>query len=112
MKFRSILTKVLLASALAISQNLFFISGSDRAKAQRGLRPYVIIVNGQGNCCAWGMDALVRRLGGSYEFRYVPYSNFRDGGQSGGGNTFDWSSVDTKFLRDGADFINVCQKFE
>jgi pimeloyl-ACP methyl ester carboxylesterase len=106
MKFRSILTKALLATALAISQNLFFISGSNQAKAQEGLRPYVVLVNGQGNCYAWGMDALVRRLGGSYEFRSVPYSNFRDGGQSGGGNAGDWSSVDTQFLRSGADFIN------
>jgi pimeloyl-ACP methyl ester carboxylesterase len=109
MKFRSIFTKALLASALAISQNLFFVSGADQAKAQAqgGLRPYVVLVNGQGNCCADSrMSALISRLGGSYEFRYVPYSNFRNNGQSGGGNATDWSSVDTQFLRDGADFIN------
>jgi pimeloyl-ACP methyl ester carboxylesterase len=104
MKFRNILTKALLASALAISQNLFFVSGSDQAKAQ-GIsrpRPYVVLVNGQDNCCADRMNALVNRLGGSYEFRYVPYSNFRDGGRS----SDDWTSVDTQFLRAGADFIN------
>ena len=104
MKFRSILTKVLLTSALAISQNLFFISASNQVKAQ-GVsrpRPYVVIVNGQGNCCAWGMSSLVQRLGSSYDFRYVPYNNFTDGGRSAD----DWTSVDTRFLRDGADFIN------
>jgi len=74
-------------------------------------RPYVVFVNGQGNCCAWSMDSLDERLKSQYgltgnDFRFVPYSNFRDGGQSGGGNQLDWSSVDSQFLKDGEDFIN------
>lgn len=82
-----------------------------KVNAQSAPRPYVVFVNGQGNCCAWGMTALRDRLASEFgltrnDMRFVPYSNFRDGGQSGGGNQFDWSSVDTKFLRDGADFIN------
>ena len=40
------------------------------------------------------------------EPRYVPYSNFRANGQSGGGNQYDWSSVDSQFLKDGENFIN------
>jgi pimeloyl-ACP methyl ester carboxylesterase len=114
MKFRSIFTKALLTSALAISQNLFFVSGADQAKAQAqgGLRPYVVFVNGQDNCCTWGrytngsidpyMDTVIRALPPSADIRYVPYSNFRDGGRS----SDDWTSVDTQFLRAGADFIN------
>jgi pimeloyl-ACP methyl ester carboxylesterase len=79
-----------------------------KVNAQSAPRPYVVFVNGQENCCAWGMTALQDRLANELnaEIRYVPYSNFRDGGQSGGGNQFDWSSVDTQFLEDGADFIN------
>ncbi|WP_199325174.1 hypothetical protein [Phormidium sp. FACHB-1136] len=81
---------------------------TNQVQAQSAPRPYVVFVNGQGNCCAWGMislrDRLMNELGA--EIRYVPYSNFRDGGLSGGGNAYDWSSVDTQFLRSGADFIN------
>ncbi len=82
-----------------------------KVNAQPKPRPYVVFVNGQGNCCTWGMTALQERLERDLEItrndmRFVPYSNFRDGGQSGGGNRSDWSSVDTQFLRDGADFIN------
>jgi pimeloyl-ACP methyl ester carboxylesterase len=79
-----------------------------KAIAQSSNRPYVVFVNGQGNCCAWGMNSLQNKLMNEMnaEIRYVPYSNFRDGGQSGGGNKFDWTSVDTQFLRDGEDFIN------
>jgi pimeloyl-ACP methyl ester carboxylesterase len=110
MKIRNILTNVLLVSALSISQNTFLLS-SNQAKAQESARPYVIFVNGQGNCCADMMDSLSDRLTRLYgltrnDFRYVPYSNFRNGGKSGGGNDFDWSSVDTQFLNDGSDFIN------
>ena len=111
MKIRNILTNALLVSTLAVSQNLFFISSSNQAKAQESVRPYVVFVNGQGNCCTHGMDSLSDRLTRLYgltrnDFRYVPYSNFRNGGESGGGNALDWSSVDTQFLHDGADFIN------
>ncbi len=111
MKVHNALTNILLAGTLAISQNLFFILSSNQAKAQESVRPYVVFVNGQGNCCTHGMDSLSDRLTRLYgltrnDFRYVPYSNFRDGGESGGGNSFDWSSVDTQFLHDGADFIN------
>lgn len=68
----------------------------------------LVFVNGQGNCCSWGMNNLQNRLENELnaEIRSVPYSNFREGGQSGGGNQFDWSSVDTQFLRDGESFIN------
>ena len=111
MKITNILTNAFLASVLAISQNLFFVSGSNQAKAQSSAKPYVIFVNGQGNCCAWAMNDLRKRLESLYEltrndFRYVPYSNFRDGGQSGGGSQYDWSSVDSQFLKDGENFIN------
>lgn len=70
--------------------------------------PYVVFVNGQGNCCAWNMRDLQNRLANQMnaEIREIPYSNFRNGGRSGGGNEYDWSSVDTQFLKDGADFIN------
>jgi hypothetical protein len=89
-KIRNTLTKALLASALAISQNLFFVSSSNQVKAQGGIRPYVVFVNGQGNCCTWGtytdgspdpfMDIVVGALPSNTDKRYVPYSNFRNGG--------------------------------
>jgi hypothetical protein len=58
----------------------------EKVNAQSAPRPYVVFVNGQDNCCAWGMTALQNRLANELgaKIQYVPYSNFRDGGQSGG----------------------------
>lgn len=111
MKNGTILINTFLAAFLAVSQNLFFSTGSNQAKAQGTTKPYVVFVNGQSNCCAWGMNDLQNRLISLYgltrnDLRYVPYSNFGDGGQSGGGNQYDWTSVDSRFLKDGQNFIN------
>ena len=95
MKIRQILMNSLLAGTLAISQSLF-LSEQEPAQAQ-STRPYIVLVNGYQNCCAWSVaDSLPQNA----EIRSVPYSNFSDGGSSG--NTSD----DSAFLRDGADFIN------
>ena len=71
------------------------------AKSQTA-RPCIVFVNGWQNCCSWGMNSLQTRLFNEMnaEPRYIPYSNFNDGGKSG--NTSD----DAQFLRDGENFIN------
>lgn len=97
MKVRRILTNVLLAGTLAIGQNLFFVSSQNQAKAQSS-RPYIVLVNGWRNCCAHGIYDRIKSI--DADFRFVPYSNFNDGGTSN--NT----STDEQFLRDGADYIN------
>ena len=111
MKTGTIIINTFLATFLAISQNLFFPTGLNQAKAQGSPKPYIVFVNGQGNCCAWGMNDLQNRLTSYYgltrnDFRYVPYSNFGDGGRSGGGNQYDWTSVDSRFLKDAENFMN------
>jgi hypothetical protein len=89
MKFHNIFTKSLLAGVLAISQNLFFISGLDQAKAQQsnwcadlGLeyRPgecpkgVAIFVNGNGDCCASGMTRVMDNLQNKgFSVRYTPW---------------------------------------
>lgn len=93
-------------------QRLAFAFRSINPAAGQASRPYAIFVNGQGNCCAWGTDGLQRWVTMTVlqkrleelnaEFRYVPYSNFNNEGRS----RDDWTSVDTQFLRNGADFIN------
>jgi hypothetical protein len=60
--------------------------------------PYIVLVNGYGNCCAWGI--IDRFPSMNAEVRSVPYSNFSQGGKSGG------TSNDSAFLQEGADFIN------
>jgi pimeloyl-ACP methyl ester carboxylesterase len=98
MKISRILFKSLLAGTLAVSQSLF-LSSPNQAKAQSSQPvPYIVLVNGYGNCCAWGIADRFPPM--DAEFRAVPYSNFSDGGKSN--NTSD----DSAFLRDGADFIN------
>jgi len=104
MRFSKALIIFGVASALAVGANLF----SARQAEAQSTRPYVVFVNGQGNCCAWEMKALQDRLIKQFnaEPLYVPYSNFRANGQSGGGNQYDWSSVDSQFLKDGENIIN------
>jgi len=58
MRFSKALISFGVASALAVGANLFSVR---QAEAQ-STRPYVVFVNGQGNCCAWGMDDLQNRL--------------------------------------------------
>jgi pimeloyl-ACP methyl ester carboxylesterase len=75
----------------------------EKVNAQSLPRPYAVFVNGQGNCCSWGMNDLQAKLNElNAEFRFVPYSNFDDGGQS----RDNWTSTDERFLQDGADLIN------
>lgn len=93
---RASIISCILTSILAISQGLF-LSSRDEAKAQSN-RPYIVLVNGWQNCCAWGIKDRFPPM--NAEFRFVPYSNFSQGGNSG--NTSD----DSAFLRDGANFIN------
>jgi pimeloyl-ACP methyl ester carboxylesterase len=109
MKFRSILTKALLVSALAISQNLFFVSAQNQAKAQSSQRPYVVLVNGYQDCCIWNPDSgsiymqsvfsQLQRRGA--DFRLVPWDRFGD-------RRRQKSSVsnDSQFLQEAADFLN------
>jgi pimeloyl-ACP methyl ester carboxylesterase len=96
MRSGNILISSILTSTLVISQGLF-LSSRDEAKAQSN-RPYIVLVNGYQNCCAWGISDRFPQL--NAEIRSVPYSNFSDGGRSG--NT----SEDSEFLRDGAEFLN------
>jgi pimeloyl-ACP methyl ester carboxylesterase len=88
---------LLLSSAFALSTiGTSFIPRN--ANAQSSSRPYIVLVNGWQNCCAWGVKDRFPPM--NAEFRSVPYSNFSQGGFSG--NTSD----DSAFLRDGAEFIN------
>jgi pimeloyl-ACP methyl ester carboxylesterase len=96
MKFRQVLTSCILTTTLAVSQSLF-LSSQNQAKAQSS-RPYIVLVNGYQNCCAWGITERFPSM--NAEIRSVPYSNFSNGGTSG--NT----SNDSAFLEKGADFIN------
>jgi hypothetical protein len=98
MKFRQALTSCILTSTLAVSQSLF-LYGQNQVKAQPSrARPYIVLVNGYQNCCAWGITDRFPSM--NAEIRSVPYSNFSNGGSSG--NTSD----DSAFLQEGADFIN------
>lgn len=60
--------------------------------------PYIVLVNGYNNCCAWGITDRFPSM--NAEVRAVPYSNFSNGGRSGA------TSNDSAFLQEGADFIN------
>jgi pimeloyl-ACP methyl ester carboxylesterase len=110
MKFRSIFTKALLASALAISQNLFFVSGADQAKAQGSPRPYVVLVNGYQDCCVWStsdrgvyMGAVYRELQArGADFRLVPWDTFVDGA-----GQISNISNDKDFLDQAVSYINT-----
>jgi hypothetical protein len=107
-KIGSILTNALMASALAISQNLFFVSSSNQAKAQGSTQPYVVLVNGYQDCCIWDprnrgvSEILLRKLQNlGADLRLVPWDTFRDGSRQRSS-----TSNDSAFLREGADFIN------
>lgn len=79
-----------------------------KAEAQQASsRPYVVLVNGYGDCCVWSkqnqgiyMDAVARELQAQgAEIRLVPWDSFQKGaGQS--------TSDDAAFLREAADYIN------
>ena len=60
MKFRNIATNALLASALAISQNVFFASNQNKVQAQPS-NALVVFVNGSGDCCAGFMSEVKDR---------------------------------------------------
>jgi pimeloyl-ACP methyl ester carboxylesterase len=96
MQLRNALISCILTNTLVISQGIF-LSSWDEARAQSN-RPYIVLVNGYQNCCAWGITDRFPSL--NAEIRAVPYSNFSDGGSSGN------ASDDSDFLRDGADFLN------
>lgn len=96
MKTRRIFINSLFACTLAVGHGLF-LSDQKAAQAQ-STTPYIVLVNGYNNCCAWGITDRFPSI--NAEIRSVPYSNFSDRGSSG--NTSD----DSAFLRDGADFIN------
>jgi hypothetical protein len=108
-KIRNILINALLASAPAVSQNLFFVSDSDQAKAQGATRPYVVLVNGYQDCCVWSpsnrgvyIEKVLRELQQrGAEFRLVPWDTFRDGARQRSS-----TSNDAAFLQEAADFIN------
>lgn len=68
-----------------------------KAAAQTS-RPYIVLVNGYNNCCAWGVTERFPSM--NAEIRSVPYSNFSDDSKSNA------TSNDSAFLQEGADFIN------
>ncbi|MEP0855822.1 alpha/beta hydrolase [Trichocoleus sp. DQ-U1] len=93
MKLNKILTGI---SAVAFTSLIGAELSISPATAQSP-RPLIVLVNGWGNCCAWG---IADRLPIDAEIRQVPYSNFAHGGRSSD------TSTDEQFLRDGANFIN------
>jgi pimeloyl-ACP methyl ester carboxylesterase len=98
---RKMLSRKLVLSAIALlfgGSTLIEAGISISPAAAQSQRPYIVLVNGWQNCCAWGI--LDRMPALNADIRAVPYSSFADGGKSG--NT----STDERFLKDGADFIN------
>jgi hypothetical protein len=70
------------------------------ANAQSSPRPYVVLVNGNNDCCAWDMDTALQGLKGA-DFTRVPWNTFRNGANQASGN-----SNDKAFLDEAANFIN------
>jgi pimeloyl-ACP methyl ester carboxylesterase len=61
-----------------ITSNLFY-SNSERGLAQSSTSPFIVFVNGSGDCCAGRMDKVIARAGGRQNVWVTSYANFRNG---------------------------------
>ena len=83
-----------------------------RVEAQTSKRPYVVFVNGSGDCCAWEMDALREKLIQQHgltdeDIRYTSYASFNRNVTTTTVPLVGLSlNLDKNFLKEGAEFIN------
>lgn len=98
MKLSQVLTGIGAVVCASVCASLIGAESFINSATAQSSRPYIVLVNGYGNCCAWGIADRLPSI--NAEIRSVPYSNFDQGGKSGD------TSSDARFLQEGANFIN------
>ncbi|MDY6803226.1 MAG: DUF1036 domain-containing protein [Cyanobacteriota bacterium] len=103
MKFSKMFASLGLAVTLAISSVSVSFQPKKVQAQSASQRPYVVFVNGHGDCCAWSMNDVEKALQnmGADDIRYVPWDSFRDGARQRSA-----TSNDRQFLTEAEDFIN------
>ena len=96
-----LLNALSLSALLALLPMATLLRSSQEARAQSSSRPYVVLVNGYQDCCAWSMSTVVQELQDmGAEIRRVPWDSFQDGT-----NQRSDTSSDSQFILEGVSFI-------
>ena len=107
MRFSKALISFGVTSVLAVGANLFSLR---QAEAQSSPSPFVVFVDGSGDCCAYAMTDLQTRLRKDLNATIwkTSYANFRDGSstQKTPGVNLSINS-DVAFIAEGAIYINT-----
>jgi len=107
MRFSKALISFGVASALAVGANFF---SARQTEAQSSPNPFVVFVDGSGDCCAYAMTDLQTRLRKDLNATIwkTSYANFRDGSstQKTPGANLSINS-DAAFIAEGAMYINT-----
>ena len=98
-----LLNALSLSALLTLMPLSSLLRGPQEARAQSSLRPYVVLVNGYQDCCAWYMNDLIQELqsmDATIDIRRVPWDSFQDGA-----NQRSNTSSDSQFISEGVSFI-------